>query len=105
MIVNDLLISGVGFHLCVAITNLNDASNMIEQLYEKRQKQEDEPYPLFDGDNHLSGFVVPAMIQAMVIRPRVEGPDRYADTAFQLLAEQLKFYKAQNARMEGESES
>ena len=99
-IVNNVVVSGEGFHFSVGIPSLSGAKQLIEQLYGLLKAGSTEPFPFFDGDDHLSGFVVPSLIRSVMLQPTQHFPSGDPLTVLHrdLMQAQLDFYRSHSAK-------
>lgn len=91
MIVNDVHISGEGFHLVVPTTELHQARTLTEQLFVLRNAKSTEAFAMFDGDECLVGFCIPSLVRSVIIVPRTY------DATLDLTKEHVRLLRAQIA--------
>lgn len=95
MVVNDVHVSGEGFFLAIPTLELYNARLLVEQLFELRRIRSTVPFAVFDGDDQVVGFCIPALIRSVLIVPRVVAEVDLPRATLKLVQAQTQFYRSQ----------
>lgn len=94
VLVNDVIISGQGFNFVVTVGRMKAASELVQYLYRLKETHSSKPFPIFDDDEHLTGFVVPSKIASVAVQQRPSQTIDIQKLHADMLKAQTKFYQS-----------